>query len=68
MNGKGKKSSIMIVDDEPDILLILGEYLSNEGFNVLTAKDGKQAIEKVREYTVDLVLLDIAMPEMNGAC
>ena len=66
MSGKPKRSSILIVDDEPDILLILGDYLSNEGFNVLTAKDGLQAIQKIKEYVVDLVLLDIAMPEMNG--
>jgi DNA-binding NtrC family response regulator len=61
-----KKSHILIADDEPDILMILGEFLSNEGFNVLTAKDGKQAVEKVRDYSIDLVLLDVAMPEMNG--
>ncbi|MCB4790593.1 MAG: response regulator [Elusimicrobia bacterium] len=62
----GKKSQILIVDDEPDILLILGEFLSNEGFRVLTAKNGKQAVEKVKEYPVDLILLDMAMPELNG--
>ena len=61
-----KKSSIMIVDDEPDILIVLGEFLSKEGFKVLTAKDGKQAIEKIKENKVDLVLLDMAMPNLNG--
>jgi DNA-binding NtrC family response regulator len=61
-----KKASILIVDDEPDILVVLGEYLSSEGFKVLTAKDGKQALEKLKQYPVDLILLDIAMPEMNG--
>lgn len=66
MGTTGKKSHILIADDEPDILLILGEFLSNEGFVVLTAKDGKQAVEKVKEFPVDLVLLDVAMPEMNG--
>jgi len=61
-----KNSSIMIVDDEPDILIVLGEFLSKEGFKVLTAKDGRQAIEKIKEHKVDLVLLDMAMPNMNG--
>ena len=61
-----KKASILIVDDEPDILIVLGEFLSSEGFKVLTAKDGKQALEKIKEFEIDLVLLDIAMPEMNG--
>jgi DNA-binding NtrC family response regulator len=61
-----KKSSIMVVDDEPDILIVLGEFLNKEGFKVLTAKDGRQAIEKIKEHKVDLVLLDMAMPNMNG--
>lgn len=61
-----KKSSIMVVDDEPDILLVLGEFLSAEGFKVLTAKSGQQALEKLKEHTVNLVLLDMAMPNMNG--
>ena len=61
-----KKSSIMIVDDEPDILVVLGEYLGKEGFKVLTAKDGRQALEKVKDNKIDLILLDMAMPNMNG--
>lgn len=61
-----KKNSIMLVDDEPDILMVLGEFLSNEGFTVLTAKSGEQAIEKLKEMKVNLVLLDMAMPGMNG--
>jgi len=61
-----KKSSIMIVDDEPDILMILGEFLSSEGFKVLTAKSGQQAVDKLHEMKANLVLLDMAMPGMNG--
>ncbi|MGA2090500.1 MAG: response regulator [Endomicrobiales bacterium] len=61
-----KKSSIMIVDDEPDIVLVLAEYLAGEGFKVLTANNGPQAIIKVMDHPVDLSIIDIAMPEMNG--
>lgn len=61
-----KKSTILVVDDEPDILLVLGEFLSHEGFKILTAKDGSQCIDKVKEEHVDLLLLDMAMPGMNG--
>jgi DNA-binding NtrC family response regulator len=64
--GNEKKAQILVVDDEPDILLVLGEFLSNEGFRVLTAKNGRQALEKLKEFKVDLVLLDVAMPELNG--
>ncbi|MBN1622537.1 MAG: response regulator [Endomicrobiales bacterium] len=63
---KIKKGNILIVDDEPDILVVLGEFLSNEGFKVFTAKNGQQGIEKIKEHNIDLLLLDIAMPEMNG--
>lgn len=63
---EAKKSTILIVDDEPDILLVLGEFLSREGFRVVTAGDGEQGLEKVKEMPVDLVLLDMAMPKMNG--
>lgn len=61
-----KKSKILIVDDEPDIVLILGEFLTEEGFTVFTANNGMQAVDKVKENPIDLVILDIAMPKMDG--
>lgn len=61
-----KKSGILVVDDEPDIVLVLGEFLAKEGFRVYTANRGEQAVEKVKEFPVDLVLLDLAMPGMDG--
>jgi DNA-binding NtrC family response regulator len=64
--GERKKSRILIVDDEADITLVLGEYLSNEGFTVLTSNSGEAALEKVKELPVELALLDIAMPKMSG--
>ncbi|MFN3967177.1 MAG: response regulator [Endomicrobiia bacterium] len=63
---KQKKGKILIVDDEPDLVLILGDFLSKEGFKVYTAHTGEQAIEKIRNNPIDLVLLDIAMPVMDG--
>lgn len=61
-----KKGSIMIVDDEPDILVVLEEFLSKEWFKVLTARNGKDAVEKLSSNDIDLILLDMAMPDMNG--
>ncbi|MGA2091509.1 MAG: response regulator [Endomicrobiales bacterium] len=61
-----KKSKILIVDDEPDIVLVVGEFLAGEGFTVLTANNGVQAIEKVKDHCIDLAILDVAMPTMNG--
>ena len=57
---------ILICDDDPDIVAALKIYLSAEGYGVLEANDGEQAIRLIRENTVHLVLLDIMMPKLNG--
>ena len=63
-----KKSDIKIlcVDDEPDILEILKYNLSNEGYNVSTAADGKSAIKMAYNITPNLIIMDIMMPRMDG--
>ena len=63
-----KKSDIKIlcVDDEPDILEILKYNLSNEGYNVLTAADGKSAIKLAYNISPNLIIMDIMMPRMDG--
>jgi two-component system response regulator ResD len=57
---------ILIVDDDKNVLEILSLYLKKEKFNVLTAKDGEEAISKVEEANPDLVILDIMMPKIDG--
>ncbi|MBO5806112.1 MAG: response regulator transcription factor [Tidjanibacter sp.] len=57
---------ILLVDDEPDILEFVGFNLEREGFEVHTASNGLEAIEKAREIIPHLVLLDVMMPEMDG--
>lgn len=63
-----KKSEIKIlcVDDEPDILEILKYNLSNEGYNVSTAADGKSAIKIAYNISPNLIIMDIMMPKMDG--
>ena len=61
-----KKSCIMVVDDEPSILAVLTEFLSMQGFKVLSAKNGKEAIDEAGKNNIDLVLLDMAMPILSG--
>ena len=63
-----KKSDIKIlcVDDEPDILEILKYNLSNEGYDVSTAADGKSAIEKAYNISPSLIIMDVMMPKMDG--
>ena len=57
---------ILIADDDPDIVQFVRVNLELEGFEVVTAADGKQALDSVIEHPPDLVLLDIMMPEMDG--
>lgn len=58
---------ILIIDDEKVIRMSLEKELSNAGYSVLTAENGKQGVQKAQEQMPDLILLDIMMPEMDGA-
>ena len=58
--------TILICDDEPDIVAALKIYLRAEGYNTLEASDGKQALEILERHDVHLLLLDVMMPVMDG--
>ncbi|MFP3867062.1 MAG: response regulator [Desulfobacteraceae bacterium] len=57
---------ILVADDEMSIRLLYSEELKDEGYEVYTAADGKEALEIVEKIPLDLVILDIKMPEMSG--
>jgi DNA-binding response OmpR family regulator len=59
-------NTILVVDDEKNIVQLARLYLSNEGFRVEEAYDGKQALERARSLKPDLIVLDVMMPEMDG--
>jgi two-component system alkaline phosphatase synthesis response regulator PhoP len=61
-----KEFKILLVDDEPDILEFLSYNINKEGFDVYTAQNGKEAIEKAKKINPHLILLDVMMPEMDG--
>ncbi len=63
---KNQDIKILIVDDEPDILEILSYNLSSEGYQVFTARNGAEGVEKARKKTPHLIILDVMMPEMDG--
>jgi len=63
---KKKDIKILLVDDEPDILEIVGYNLSAEGYEVFTAKNGVEGVAKAKKKKPHLIILDVMMPEMDG--
>jgi two-component system alkaline phosphatase synthesis response regulator PhoP len=66
MKDNATSKKVLIVDDEPDILEFLQYNLKKEGYEVVTAGDGKQAIVVAEREKPDIIILDIMMPEMDG--
>lgn len=58
--------TILVVDDTDSLRIMIKKYLSGEGFRIVTAKDGREAIFVARDEKPDLILLDLMMPEMDG--
>lgn len=63
---KKKDITILLVDDEQDILEIVGYNLEQEGYQIITASDGKEAITKAKKHLPQLIIMDVMMPEMDG--
>lgn len=63
---KKKDIKILLVDDEVDILEIVGYNLNQEGYQIFTAENGKKAVEKAKKYQPHLIIMDVMMPEMDG--
>ena len=63
---KKKNTKILLVDDEPDILEIIGYNLAQEEYQIFTASNGKEAIAKAKKVIPDLIIMDVMMPEMDG--
>ena len=61
-----RMKSILVVDDKPNVRSLLKDHLTKEGFRVITAKDGREALFSARKEKPDLILLDLMMPEMGG--
>ena len=58
--------TILLVDDEPDILEIVGYNLSQEGYKIVTASNGREAIQVAKTELPQLIIMDVMMPEMDG--
>ncbi|MEH7460005.1 DNA-binding response regulator [Bacillus pseudomycoides] len=58
--------TVLLVEDERRLREIVSDYFRSEGFEVIEAEDGKQALELFAEHTIDLIMLDIMLPEIDG--
>jgi DNA-binding response OmpR family regulator len=57
---------VLVVDDEPDAVELLQEFLASKGYEVVTAANGEEALQRVKEDRPHLILLDVRMPGMSG--
>lgn len=64
MSEKGK--TILVVDDEPDVITYLSTVLEDNGYRTIPARDGVEAMTKIKDSLPDLITLDITMPEKSG--
>jgi DNA-binding response OmpR family regulator len=60
------KRTILVVDDEPKLVKVVREYLEHDGYRVVSAGDGREALARFREARPDLVVLDLMLPELDG--
>ncbi len=66
MTDREKPRTVLVIDDEPHVVAYLEMLLGDAGYRTISAGDGKEAMEKVKEETPDLICLDITMPEESG--
>jgi DNA-binding NtrC family response regulator len=66
MTGPARGASILIVDDEPEVVSILAEILADDAHRVETAYNGLAALDKLRDGTYDLIISDLRMPHLDG--
>ena len=67
MNGhNGQQKKILLVDDEPNILVALEFLMQQEGYQVQTANNGREALNYMKNFIPDIVILDVMMPGMDG--
>jgi two-component system KDP operon response regulator KdpE len=66
MNSPGTKGNILVVDDEPQISRVLKTTLASQGYGIRIASDGEEALQLMKEWSPDLVITDLRMPNLGG--
>ncbi|MFP4133766.1 MAG: response regulator transcription factor [Halothece sp.] len=65
-NLEQQPAKLLLIDDDPNLILLVQDYLDFQGYQVTTADNGKEALERLEEDIPDLIICDIMMPEMDG--
>ncbi len=60
------KIRVLLVDDEPDLLLVMGKTIESWGYKLVQSSSGQEAIALVKDNKADILVLDYLMPELNG--
>ena len=66
MNNVEAKKTLLLIDDDPNLILLVKDYLEFNGYKVITASHGREAMKILEQETPDLIVCDVMMPEMDG--
>jgi DNA-binding NarL/FixJ family response regulator len=64
--GTGEQKRLLLIDDDPNLILLVKDYLEFRGYEVITAENGREALEVLDDNLPDLIICDVMMPEMDG--
>ncbi len=62
----GNPKKLLLIDDDPNLILLVKDYLEFRGYDVVTAENGREALEVLEQQTPDMIICDVMMPEMDG--
>lgn len=62
----GTQKKLLLIDDDPNLILLVKDYLEFRGYEVITAENGREALEVLEKQTADMIICDVMMPEMDG--
>lgn len=62
----GTQKKLLLIDDDPNLILLVKDYLEFRGYEVVTAENGREALEVLEKETLDMIICDVMMPEMDG--
>ncbi|HEY9643161.1 MAG TPA: response regulator, partial [Coleofasciculaceae cyanobacterium] len=65
-NSVGEHKRLLLIDDDPNLILLVKDYLEFRGYEVITAENGQEALEVLDKDTPDMIICDVMMPQMDG--